>query len=150
MSLSSTNEEEEKLISIKFESCSNNESYKKFIGNSNGMFVIESDSMTQGGKVRWNDKYKLRHVITNKYLKLKIPDENSLVDAQKEILTNLTLVQDVENSSDFSFDLIYSTLQSQDRESMKEFVLRDSYFRMQAYLNPRDLQKAKNRGIEEF
>jgi hypothetical protein len=109
-SYSSNNEEDEKMISIKFESCSNNESYKKFIGNSNGMFVIESDSMTQGGKVRWNDKYKLRHVITNKYLKLRIPEDSLALESQKEITTSLTLVQEVEKSSDFSFELIFSTL----------------------------------------
>lgn len=31
---------------LKFESCETTEKYKKFVGNSNGMFIIESEDVT--------------------------------------------------------------------------------------------------------
>jgi hypothetical protein len=46
------------------------EKFQKFIGNSNGMFVIETIQMNKGSFVNWKEKYKLRHLLTNKYLKL--------------------------------------------------------------------------------
>ena len=41
------------------------EKYSKFTGNSNGMFIIESDGMKVGGLVRWDNQYKLRHLTLN-------------------------------------------------------------------------------------
>ena len=38
------------------------EKYSKFTGNSNGMFIIETDEMKSGGLVKWENKYKLRHL----------------------------------------------------------------------------------------
>jgi hypothetical protein len=53
---------------VKFEACESTEKYKKFIGNSNGLFIVESDNMQQGGKVEWKGLYRLRHLTTNCYL----------------------------------------------------------------------------------
>ena len=34
------------------------------------MFVIESEDITEGGKVQWDKPYRLRHLTTNRYLAL--------------------------------------------------------------------------------
>lgn len=58
---------------IKFEGCPDSANYNKFIGNSNGVFTIESQSITKGGLVRWNTyqnpaMYRLRNLTTMQYL----------------------------------------------------------------------------------
>ena len=47
---------------FKFVSIENTEKYSKFIGNSNGMFMVESEEMRYGGLVRWDQNYRLRHL----------------------------------------------------------------------------------------
>lgn len=47
---------------FKFVKIENTEKYSKFIGNSNGMFMIESEDMRYGGLVRWENSYRLRHL----------------------------------------------------------------------------------------
>ena len=47
---------------FKFVNIENTEKYSKFIGNSNGMFMIESEDMRHGGLVRWDQNYRLRHL----------------------------------------------------------------------------------------
>lgn len=47
-------EKEEKYL-LKFEDCDSTEKFKKFVGNSNGMFVVESQNMQQGGLVEWDN-----------------------------------------------------------------------------------------------
>ena len=42
--------------------------YKKFTGNSNGMFAIESHDMNKGGLLQWDKFYRLKHLSTNSYL----------------------------------------------------------------------------------
>jgi hypothetical protein len=34
------------------------------------MFIIESENMDKGGKIRWDKFYRLRHLTTNYYLGL--------------------------------------------------------------------------------
>lgn len=51
---------------FKFVGCETTEKYKKFIGNSNGMFVIEckeNNEKLKGGYVEWGKSYKLRHLL---------------------------------------------------------------------------------------
>ena len=40
--------------------------------NTNGLFIVENTNMNekQGGIVQWKEKYYLRHLTTNKYLKV--------------------------------------------------------------------------------
>lgn len=47
---------------FKFVSCNPSEKYKKFVGSSNGMFIIENLNMDTGGLVRWHNDYILKHV----------------------------------------------------------------------------------------
>jgi hypothetical protein len=55
-------EEEVNNYYFKFISCETTEKYKKFVGNTNGMFIIESEDMSKGGEVKWSGKYRLRHL----------------------------------------------------------------------------------------
>ena len=64
-------EEDAAKFLMKFESCETTEKYMKFIGNSNGMFSIESETMQSGGKVKWDTSYRLKHLTTNYYLSLE-------------------------------------------------------------------------------
>jgi len=50
---------------FKFVTAPPSEKFKKFIGNSNGMFVIETDKMESGNFINWREKYRLRHLLTN-------------------------------------------------------------------------------------
>lgn len=50
------------MHSLKFIGCETTEKFKKFIGNSNGLFVIESNDRLKGGYVEWGKGYKLRHL----------------------------------------------------------------------------------------
>ena len=58
------NNEDKKINSsyFKFVNVETTEKYRKFIGNSNGMFMIESEDMRNGGKLRWDQSYRLRHL----------------------------------------------------------------------------------------
>ncbi len=38
--------------------------------DTNGLYIIENQHMTKGAKVMWNKNYWLRHLTTNKYLKV--------------------------------------------------------------------------------
>ena len=53
---------------MKFEECGTSEKYKYFTGNSNGLFMVESEDMMKGGMVEWNGSYRLKHLSTGMYL----------------------------------------------------------------------------------
>lgn len=64
-----------KGLNIQFEQCSSNANYTKFVGNSNGLFTIESESIFDGGLVKWDQplittSYRLRHLTTKQYLQV--------------------------------------------------------------------------------
>lgn len=88
---------------LKFESCETTEKYKKFIGNSNGMFIVESENMQSGGQVEWENQYRLRHLTTNYYLKLgEDLNSHSVSEVSKEEHSCfLTLEKGVDNASSF-------------------------------------------------
>jgi hypothetical protein len=68
---------------LKFEGCETTEKYKKFVGNSNGMFIVESVNVAEGGLVKWGEFYRLRHLTTNWYLSVEpIVKERSLVQEE--------------------------------------------------------------------
>ncbi|EAR92909.2 zinc finger, C2H2 type family protein (macronuclear) [Tetrahymena thermophila SB210] len=129
------NEKEEKYL-LRFEDCDSTEKYKKFVGNSNGMFVIESQNMMQGGLVEWDNMYRLRHLTTNQYLSLVVMGTNEVVQDDR----CLVLQTDPEKASYFKFELIYSTLISRNRKNLTKYMQKDSYFRMSV--------KASSRGIK--
>ena len=54
--------EKQTTHTLKFIGCETTEKFKKFIGNSNGLFVIESNDRIKGGYVEWGKGYKLRHL----------------------------------------------------------------------------------------
>lgn len=72
------NEKSEKYL-LRFEDCDSTEKYKKFVGNSNGMFVVESENMLYGGLVEWDKSYRLRHLTTNQYLSLVVMGTNEVI-----------------------------------------------------------------------
>ena len=90
------------------------EKFQKFIGNSNGMFVIENESMTKGAFITWKEKYRLRHLLTNKYLKMSEESEKS--ENQLYDLRKLALADSKKDSMMFQFQIIYSTLSTKDRD----------------------------------
>jgi hypothetical protein len=70
---------------LKFEGCETTEKYKKFVGNSNGMFIVEASKVTEGGLVKWGDYYRLRHLTTNWYLSVDILNKEK--EKEKSLLT---------------------------------------------------------------
>lgn len=61
----SVNVDKSSSHSFKFIGCETTEKFKKFIGNPNGLFVIESNENSEklkGGYIEWEKKYKLRHL----------------------------------------------------------------------------------------
>jgi len=44
------------------------EHYQQYIGNTNGMWVIEHENHLTGGLVQWGEKFKLRHFSSGRYL----------------------------------------------------------------------------------
>jgi hypothetical protein len=70
---------------FRFLTCSSTEKYKKFIGYSNGLFVIENVDMSVGGLVKWGTPYRLKHLTTNKYLGIGSSDSfEGETDEKKE------------------------------------------------------------------
>lgn len=90
------------------------EKYNKFVGDSNGMFVIEniedpsSDSFTAGGYVEWKKFYCLRHLTSKYYLQLEHIEDINIPGYR------LVAVPDVLMASRFQFELIYSTINSKE------------------------------------
>lgn len=129
------NENQKRGNFLKFESCETTEKYKKFIGNSNGMFVVESQDMNQGGRVEWGQFYRLRHLTTNKYLVLGQDTSNQatseVVYHEKTRLVELT--NKIKQATLFTFEMLYSTLSSRNRELLTKFLQKDSYFRLKAH-----------------
>ncbi len=56
------NKDNERDYHFRFISCSSSEKYKKFVGNSNGLFTIQSTNIEEGGLVKWDTPYKLKHL----------------------------------------------------------------------------------------
>ena len=107
------------------------EKFKKFVGNSNGMFVIEAETMAKGSFVNWKNKYKLRHLLSNRYLSLG--DEKYSSKASSRDLKDLrkpVLVDDCSDAGLFQFQIIYSTLSTKNRDLQIKYLKKDSYFRL--------------------
>lgn len=132
---------DESVKYLKFQSCETTEKFQKFIGDSNGMFVIESEHITEGGKVQWDKPYRLRHLTTNRYLALDPFDNtdelngddgslNSLMSEQSVTQFRLVAVQEIDQAALFKFELIYSTLNNQRKELALQYLEKDSYFRL--------------------
>jgi hypothetical protein len=121
---------------LKFQGCETTEKFKKFIGDSNGMFVVEGEHVQEGGKVQWDKLYRLRHLSTNKYLTLDRYniDECEDVDEMPEDAYvsqyRMVAMNDYKRASLFQFELIYSTLNNQRKELALQFLEKDSFFRL--------------------
>ncbi|EGR27925.1 MIR domain protein [Ichthyophthirius multifiliis] len=100
---------------LKFEGCDSTEKYKKFIGNTNGMFVIENDNMQNGGLVEWDNSYKFRHLTTN----FNIEEDywfKTAETAQHDYNTNTK----IDTKADFDDDFIQNLIQPQFSTKKKE------------------------------
>ncbi|KAM3147608.1 hypothetical protein pb186bvf_000415 [Paramecium bursaria] len=129
---------------LKFEKGEDGEKYNKFVGDSNGMFVVENDDDVSqqfqlGGFVEWNKKYKLKHLTSNYYLKvetyIKRRSTANLEDYEEENKQSqgyhtLVAVRDANFATKFEFEYISSTLDSQNKEMAIKFLDKDAYFRM--------------------
>lgn len=85
------NKENERDYHFRFISCSSSEKYKKFVGNSNGLFSIQSTNIEEGGLVRWDTPYKLKHLTTNKYLAVEPQKAGTLIDKVCEYFFYLSI-----------------------------------------------------------
>lgn len=143
---------------FKFVKIENTEKYSKFIGNSNGMFMIESEDMRNGGLVRWDQSYRLRHLTyffirknnillkkcyffrSNRYLTLgDTPSWETEEIETEEVTKVLKLVEEYDDASLFRFDCIFSTLSSKNLKNLAIYLQKDSYFRLSAVSNKSNL-----------
>ncbi|EGR30411.1 MIR domain protein [Ichthyophthirius multifiliis] len=125
-------ESNEKYL-LKFEGFEQTEKYQKFIGNSNGMFIIQSQNMHKGGLVEWNKDYKLRHLTTGFYLSLGnvVRGINEIDFGEQNKL--LVLVKNIKQASSFKFELVQSSLIQRNKEHLTKYLQKDSYFRMSCF-----------------
>ncbi|CAD8111133.1 unnamed protein product [Paramecium sonneborni] len=110
---------------LKFEKGQDSEQINQFIGDSNGMYVIENidpekGDFLNGGYVEWVKEYRLKHLTSNYYLKLE-----EIAEIQGSF--RLVAVENISDSSIFQFGMIYSTIVKKDNQ---EFLTKDSYFRL--------------------
>ena len=126
------NKDNERDYHFRFISCSSSEKYKKFVGNSNGLFTIQSTNIEEGGLVKWDTPYKLKHLTTNKYLAIDPQKAGSLIEKKNLKGSTLKLVSFEKQATPFSFEMLYSTISSKDKQFFLKYMPKDAYFRLKA------------------
>lgn len=114
------------------EECENSEKFKKFVGNSNGMFIIENYyKEAPGGFIRWGEPYRIKHLPTNQYFSVGAIPAWELSENMDSGTTRVPrLVDSEKDAAIVKFEYIQSTLSSRDKEEAMKFIKKDSYFRL--------------------
>lgn len=117
---------------FKLDECESSEKFKKFVGNSNGMFTIENyykDS--PGGFIKWGEPYRIKHLPTNMYFSVGAIPIWELSENQDSGTTRVPmLVRSEKHAAMVKFEYIQSTLSSKDKEEATKYIKKDSYFRL--------------------
>lgn len=74
--------------------------------------------MHKGGLVEWDNVYRLRHLTTHCYLSLVVMGTSEGLNDDRY----LVLQPDPARASLFTFELIYSTLISRNRQDLTKFL----------------------------
>jgi len=144
--------------SFKFILCSSKDRYRKFVGNSNGMFIVENLNMIQGGLVKWKTSYRLKHLATNKYLSIGSQPGWDIDERKDKAIYSFKLVNSDKEAANFSFEIIYSTINSRNKSFFMKYVPKDAYFKLRVESDlwvtyrdvPRDYLESKEQYEEDL
>ena len=62
---------QKEALNVEFVNSNISDNFQQYSGNTNGMWVIESQDFRVGGFVQWDTSYRLKHFISGLYLGIK-------------------------------------------------------------------------------
>jgi hypothetical protein len=107
---------------IEFDTSKITDQFKQFLGNTNGMWIIERPVYKEGGLIKWNEPYRFKHLSSGLYLSVK---RNRRKD-EKERVMKMELESKPTPETLFKFLPIAST-QTKQNPQTKYFVMRDTF-----------------------
>lgn len=120
-SLVVTKQLDSSILKVNFDSSAKNDAFKQFVGNTNGMWVIEREKFEKGGFLIWDTPCRFKHFSSGQFLMVKSKSENG----EKIRTKNIKLSVSLEPSRDCLFVIkrIESTL-PKDRSKSLHSTLR--------------------------
>ena len=97
--------------------------HQQYVGNTNGMWIIENESQMTGGPVKWEDKFKLKHFSSGKYLTLAYNPQKGY--------TELNLENEATENSLFQFVMLSATISKQNNISYK-MISKEAFTRIRS------------------
>jgi hypothetical protein len=111
---------------------------QQFIGNTNGMWLIERLNLKNGGRIRWGEKLRLKHLGSGMYL--SIQEKETDLEQRYE----LSLTASPNHLSEWEFEMIFANI-NQSNSLFFTFVSRDSFVFLKNAALERWLQLALER-----
>ena len=108
-------------FNIQFDGNRVSDHFKQFIGNTNGMWVIENVDYQNGGFIQWNESYRFKHLGSGFYLTVKKTREKNQQEAEYRIVLESELSED----NEFMFIPVPSTLPKSTIH--RQYVTKDTF-----------------------
>lgn len=107
---------------IEFDISNVMENFKRFVGNTNGMWMIEHSVYKNGGQVRWGHSYRFKHLSSGLYLSTKMTKKKG----DKHHSTKITLEREANEDNLFTL-MPVSGAQANEQAANKVYVTKDTF-----------------------
>lgn len=110
-------------MKVDFDNTVKSDNFKQFVGNTNGMWIIESENYQKGGFLPWNTPARFRHFSSGQYLCVKSVTKD---DKSKSKDLRISLSPEPDQDCLFELNYIESTLPKGEPRA-QQYVLKDSF-----------------------
>lgn len=106
---------------IEFDVANNTDINKQFIGNTNGMWIVENAEYKKGGPVRWDESYRFRHLSSGLYLTILTQKKKG------KTYSKFVLAKEANEDNVFKFVPVNEGNTTADSVITKSFVTKDTF-----------------------
>lgn len=99
--------------------------YQNFLGDTNGMWMIEHEDYRKGGMIEWGTSLRLKHLISGRYLSIESTFDKELIDGSIlfEMVTTPT------KNTLFEFTILPTTI-SKANPIYTKYIPKDAFMKM--------------------